>query len=413
MGRRLVAGAPLSRCPVRRHFDIAERVCSTLASRQISISNGTMKLVRLRSFLNSLVTTVSLLLGTSACNKSEQAASPSSPAAVEAKPAGGSAAAAPAAGGKKKKLAYVTNGVDPFWNTAAAGVRAAEKEFDVDCEVLMPPKGIIDQKRMLEGLLARGVDGIAISPIDARNQVGLINEAAARCPVITHDSDAPDSMRLCFVGMDNYKAGRAAGKLVKEALPAGGKVMLFVGRLEQLNAQQRRQGVIDELMDKPVQALAAVQYTPPGQPVTSPSGRYVVLDTRTDNFDYARAKANAQDAMASVPDLACMVGLFAYNGPNCLGAVKEAGKIGKIQIVSFDEQDAVLQGILDGSVFGTISQQPYYYGYQSVRILKGLATGDKSLLPPGGFFEVPIVEVRKANAQQFWTDLKKMQASGQ
>ena len=39
----------------------------------------------------------------------------------------------------KAKLAYVTNGVDPFWNTAAAGVRAAEKEFGVECEVLMPP----------------------------------------------------------------------------------------------------------------------------------------------------------------------------------------------------------------------------------------------------------------------------------
>src|SRR5262245_814454 len=87
-------------------------------------------------------------------------------------PADAAAADGKAATGKKKKIAYVTNGVDPFWNTAAAGVRAAEKEFGIDCEVLMPPKGLADQKRMLEGLLARGIDGIAISPIDARNQVG-------------------------------------------------------------------------------------------------------------------------------------------------------------------------------------------------------------------------------------------------
>src|ERR1041384_6427748 len=65
----------------------------------------------------------------------------------------------------KKKIAYVTNGVDPFWNTAAAGVRAAEKQFDIECQVLMPPKGIVDQKRMIEGLLARGIDGIAVTPI--------------------------------------------------------------------------------------------------------------------------------------------------------------------------------------------------------------------------------------------------------
>ena len=316
------------------------------------------------------------------------------------------------ASGKKKRIAYVTNGVDPFWNTAAAGVRAAEKAFGVDCEVLMPPKGLVDQKRMVEGLLARGIDGIAISPIDAKNEVGLINEAASRCPVITHDSDAPGSKRLCFVGMDNYKAGRAAGKLVKEALPQGGKVMLFVGRLEQLNAQQRRQGVIDELMNHPAQSLDKITYSPPGRAISSSQSPFVIVDTRTDNFDYARAKANAQDAMASIADLACMVGLFAYNTPLCLQAVKEAGKLDKIKLVSFDEQNAVLQGIIDGHVYGTISQQPYYYGYESVRILKSLANGDRSVLPPGGFLEVSIQEVRKANVEKFWAELKKLQEMG-
>src|SRR5262245_54179531 len=99
---------------------------------------------------------------------------------------------------EKPRIAYVTNGVDPFWNVAAAGVRQAAQEFKVDAEVLMPPEGIVDQKRMVETLLVRGVDGIAISPIDAKNQVDFINEAAAKTKVITHDSDAPNSKRLCF-----------------------------------------------------------------------------------------------------------------------------------------------------------------------------------------------------------------------
>ena len=341
-----------------------------------------------------------LVIALTSCNKS-------SDSGIQG---GNPASGGPATPGKKKKIAYVTNGVDPFWNTAAAGVRAAEKAFDIECQVLMPPKGTIDQKRMVEGLLARGIDGIAISPVDAKNQIDLIDQAAAHCPVITHDSDAPGSKRLCFVGMDNYKAGRAAGKLVKEAIPNGGKVMIFVGRLEQLNAQQRRQGVIDELLDRPMQTLDKVNYDAPGQVLAG--AKYTILDTRTDNFDYARAKANAQDAMASTPDLACMVGLFAYNAPHCLNAAKEAGKVGQIKIVSFDEANEVLQGITDGQVYGTISQQPYYYGYESVRILKGLANGDKSVLPAGGYLEVPIVEVRQANVQTFWTGLKKMQEAG-
>jgi len=331
------------------------------------------------------------LFGVNGCNKSS-----------EPPPAAGTHPKS----GKKPKLAYVTNGIDPFWNNAAAGVKAAEKEFDADCRVEMPAKGITDQKRIIETLLAQSIDGIAVSPIDAKNQVEQINEACRQTLVITHDSDAPESKRLAFVGMNNYNAGRAAGKLVKEVLPQGGKIMLFVGRLEQLNAQQRRQGVIDEVLDRPVQTLDKITYDPPGKVLAGT--KFTILDTRTDNFDYARAKSNAEDAMTAYPDLAGMVGLFAYNTPKCLEAVKEAGKAGKIKLVSFDEQDTILQGITDGHVHGTISQQPYLYGYHSVRILAGLARGDKSVLPAGGFYEVPIVEVRKDNVEKFWMELKKL-----
>ncbi len=308
--------------------------------------------------------------------------------------------------GKKPKIVYITNGVDPFWNVAAAGTKAAAKEFNADCEVVMPAKGIVDQQRLVETALVRGVDGIAISPIDAKNQVELINRAAQQTKVITQDSDAPDSQRLCFVGMDNYKAGRAAGKLVKEALPEGGALMIFVGRLEQLNAQQRRQGIIDELLDRSAQSLTEMKYDPPGNEIKG--AKYTIIGTRTDNFDYARAKANAQDAMTAYPNLACMVGLFGYNMPQCLEAVKEAHKTGKIKLVSFDENDGTLQGIVDGHVYGTVSQQPYLYGYHSVRILAGLARGDTSVLPPNKFLEVTIKVVRKENVDTFWSELKKL-----
>lgn len=311
---------------------------------------------------------------------------------------------------KKIQLAYITNGIDPFWDTAAAGVRDAEKKFDVDCEVVMPPDGSTDQKRLLEAILARGIDGIAISPTDAENQVAMINDACRVTNVITHDSDAPDSERICFIGMENYKAGREAGRLVKEALPNGGEVMLFVGRLEQLNSQQRRQGIIDELLDRPAQTLDSLEQDPVGKPIVGES--YTILDTRTDNFAYERAKSNAEDAISAYPELKCMVGLFAYNAPACLEAVKGAGKVGEIQIVSFDEQDNTLQGIIDGSIHGTVSQQPYEYGFQSVRILAGLARGDKSVLPESGFLEIPIVTVRKDNVESFWQKLKELQGKG-
>ena len=93
-------------------------------------------------------------------------------------------------------VAYVTNGVDPFWDLCAAGVRQAEKEFVITCEVHMPTKGLVDQKRIMETLLAKGIDAMAISPIDAENQTAFINEAAKQTKLITHDADAPDSERM-------------------------------------------------------------------------------------------------------------------------------------------------------------------------------------------------------------------------
>src|SRR5262245_39169427 len=75
---------------------------------------------------------------------------------------GNAAAGGGAGGGKTIHVAYVTNGVDPFWTIAEAGAKAGAKEFNVSVEVLMPPKGLVDQKRMVETLLSNGIDGIAI-----------------------------------------------------------------------------------------------------------------------------------------------------------------------------------------------------------------------------------------------------------
>jgi len=152
----------------------------------------------------------------------------------------------------KPRFAYVTNGVASFWTIASKGVVAAGNDLGVNTDVLMPAEGIADQKRMIEDLITRGVQGIAVSPIDAENQVDLLNQAAEKTRLITHDSDAPKANRLVYIGMDNYTAGRMCGELIREALPKGGKVMLFIGRLEQDNARRRRQGVIDALLGRSV-----------------------------------------------------------------------------------------------------------------------------------------------------------------
>jgi ribose transport system substrate-binding protein len=157
-------------------------------------------------------------------------------------------------------VAFITNAVDPFWTLAERGCELAGPALNAEARVLMPPNGQVEeQKRYIEELIAAKCQGMAISPIDPANQVDIINRASESMKVICQDSDAPDTDRLFYLGTSNYLAGRAAGKLVKEACPEGGKVMIFVGKMEVLNAQERSQGVIDELMDAPFPAEFADQ----------------------------------------------------------------------------------------------------------------------------------------------------------
>src|SRR5205807_6187401 len=106
-----------------------------------------------------------------------------------------------------------------------------------------------------------------------------------------------------------------------------------------------------------------------------------IIDVRTDDVDNVRAQKNAEDALVKYPDVACLVGLWSYNGPAILNAVRDAGKGGKVKIVCFDEEDETLAGVKDGTISATVVQQPYEFGYQSVYLLAKVLAGDRSVIP--------------------------------
>ncbi|MDA0932426.1 MAG: sugar-binding protein [Planctomycetota bacterium] len=306
------------------------------------------------------------------------------------------------------RVAFITNCVADFWRIGEAGARAAGAEFGVEVDVRMPPNNDpFEQKQMVEDVLTRGAVGIAISPIDPANQLELLDAAAARVPLVTHDSDAPDSGRRCYVGMDNYEAGRMAAELVRQALPDGGTVALFVGNLAQDNARGRRQGVIDGLLGR---ERDRARFDAPDAELEGQGFR--ILGTLTDNADAPRAKSNAEDVLSRVPDLDAMVGLFAYNGPMCLEALRQVGKLGAVKVIAFDEDAATLRGIRDGHIVGTIVQDPFRYGYESVRIAAALAAGDNTVLPPSGFVDVPARRVDARNVDAFEADLRERLGGG-
>lgn len=324
-------------------------------------------------------------------------------AAGELKSAGGGDVAA------KQTVAFVTNQIADFWKIAEAGCKDAEKDLDINVEVRMPSQATaVEQKRIIEDLLTSGVKAIAISPLDADNQIDWLNGIADKVPLITHDSDAPSANRLMYIGMDNYAAGRACGELVKKALPDGGEVMLFIGRLEQDNSKYRRQGVIDVLLDRDRNQAYYKSQPDAWDPADGEikGDKYMVLGTITDQGKPEVAQTKAEDSLNTYPGMDAMVGLFEYNPPACYQALDKAGKLGQVKLIGFDENDVTLQAIKDGKCVGTVVQNPYMYGYESVRVLKALLAGDKSVIPESKFIDIPPRSITKENVDEYWADLK-------
>ena len=154
---------------------------------------------------------------------------------------------------EKVSAAFVTNSVNPFWDFSKHGFKLACEKYNIDGKFIEPADATVEQQnRMIEEQISVGVQAFAVSPIDAVGQSGFLKQVSDKAPLICQDSDSPESGRKFYLGTSNYLAGREAGKLIKEVIPDGGKVMLFVGKMEVLNAQERSQGVVDELLGLPI-----------------------------------------------------------------------------------------------------------------------------------------------------------------
>jgi ribose transport system substrate-binding protein len=286
-----------------------------------------------------------------------------------------------------KRLAFITNNAADFWTIARRGTEKADAALaDVVVEFRLGDGTAAAQKRILDDLLAKGVAGIAISPVDPANQTAMLNDAATRAIVFTHDSDAPDSRRECYVGTDNVAAGRQAGDLIKEALPHGGKIALFVGKLDARNAQERLQGIKESIA----------------------SANIDIIDVRTDDTDQVRARANVSEMLVSHPEVAALVGLWSYNGPAILNAVRDAGRTGQVKIIAFDEDDETLTGVKSGAIAGTVVQQPFEFGYQAITLLEKALEGDRSGIPPSRQLFIPTKVIRQDTVDGFRTTLTQL-----
>jgi ribose transport system substrate-binding protein len=308
------------------------------------------------------------------CGKNENATPPTANADNAAPP------------GKKLKLAFVSNNAANFWAFARAGCEAAAKELgDVDLDFRITQDGSsATQRQILDDLVAKGTDGIAVSVDDPDNQTDFLNKIAGETLLVCCDSDAAASKRVAYIGTDNVAAGVEAGKMIKECVPNGGKIMLFVGHSDAENAKERYAGIQQALQGSNIQ----------------------IVDIRTDDTDAVRAQKNAEDTLVKYPDIACLVGLWNYNGPAILNAVRGAGKIGQVKIVCFDDEADTLNGIASGAIYGTVVQNPFEFGKDSVTRMDKYLHGDHSQL--SGKIFIPTRDIKQDNVAAYQAEVKNI-----
>jgi ribose transport system substrate-binding protein len=292
----------------------------------------------------------------------------------------------------KKELVFVVNGASDFWKLAEAGVKKAQAELpDYDLQFRYPEQAAAAiQQRLMDDLVAAGVDAIMVSAVDPKTSTEALNRVGSQVPLFTTDSDAPDSNRIAYIGSSNTDAGKQAGEIALKAMPDGGQCIGFVGLPGADNARERIEGMKATLAGSKVE----------------------LIDVRGDDIDQTRAKRNVEDALAANPEIDCFVGFYSYNTPRIYEVLKESGKLGQIKVVAFDEDPITLGGVREGTIEGTVVQQPFEWGYQGMKLMAKYLEGDKSVIPENELIIVPTKIIDKANVDAFEAELKARIAGG-
>jgi ribose transport system substrate-binding protein len=275
---------------------------------------------------------------------------------------------------------------NPFWIPVKEGCEAAAAELKpLNCTVDWINAGAQHTtdvfSKAVEAAIAQEYDAIATIAGDS-GIVPYINRAVeAGIPVATFNSETEtENMRCFFVGADLYKQGQTAGKNMAEVLDGKGKVAIITGFFAVEAHELRRLG-----FEEYIEANA------PG----------IEIVDRVENQDKADIAYNqAQDFMTATPDLA---GIYVTaGGPfGAAAAVEDAGKAGKIKMVSYDFVDETMEFVQKGVITGTIGQQPFAQGHDpAVRLFNYLVAGEK---PAAARLLTRADFVTRANIDQYWS----------
>ncbi|MSV27968.1 MAG: sugar ABC transporter substrate-binding protein [Bryobacterales bacterium] len=294
---------------------------------------------------------------------------------------------------QKKVVAVIPKGTSHlFWQTVQAGAIAAGQAFNV--EILwngtLGETEYARQIQIVDSMVARHVDGMAVAAQDRNALIGSIDRAVASgMPVTVFDSGLDSTNFMTFVATDNYAAGQMAARKLAELVGKRGKVAVVMNAPGSVSTMDRERG-FDESMAKEFPNIQ-------------------VVARQFGMSDRAKAMAAAENMLTAHPDLA---GMFASAEPSSVGAsqaFKARGLAGKTKLVAFDTSDGMTEDVRAGVIDAMVAQDPFKMGYEAVRTVVDKLNGKT----PPKRMDLQAVVITKADLEKpeikalLFPDLKK------
>jgi len=252
---------------------------------------------------------------------------------------------------QEERYVFVASNVNlPYWQEAQAGLTDAAKQLGVKSELTGPEKfDPQEQLRAFQKVVESKPAGIMISVTRPELFLDAINAAMAQgIPVITVDSDAPNSKRVMFVGTDNFRAGGESARRMADILKGQGQVVVITIP-GQLNVDDRLRGVNETLKKYP--GIKIVQ----------------AID---DKGDPRVANDNIAALLKAKAKIDGIISLEASGGSGAAEALHRLDV--KIPIVGFDKDPETLDWIDRDGITATVTQKPYVMAYYALKFADDL-----------------------------------------
>jgi ribose transport system substrate-binding protein len=248
----------------------------------------------------------------------------------------------------KRVIAVIPKGsAHLFWQSVHAGANKAGREKGVQIVWNGPPTetdyGV--QLQIVDAMINRHVDAIALAPIDRKAMVSVVDRSAdAHIPMIIFDSGVDTDRFVSQIATDNYKAGQMAAERMGKVLNGKGKVILVAVQPGAASTEAREKGFEDTLSAK----FTGIQ----------------IVDKRFGMAEIAKSLTVTENMLTAHPEVD---GIFASNESSTMGAAQALrGRQGKIKLVGFDWGPTLLDDLNSGLIDSLVVQNPFEMGYQSV-----------------------------------------------